>query len=141
MKTKTKAGRRALYELMAKKVGDDSFGNTELLATISLDELKTVERIAKALANDNSGRLLTILKTHMDSLEPPPAKAISREVLLRAREMAARASKAKHPRGCKAQQPDDPERLVEIQKLYERGRALVKDIGADHKTAGESRPK
>ena len=39
------------YELMAMKTGD-FMGKTEVLAEVSLDELKTIERIAKALAGD-----------------------------------------------------------------------------------------
>ena len=41
----------------------------EVLATVSLDGLKTIERIAKALANDRSGKLLGIFKTHVDFWE------------------------------------------------------------------------
>jgi hypothetical protein len=70
-KTKIKGGARppARYELMAAKAGDNSFGNTEVLATVSLDELKTIERIAKALANDGSDRLLDTIQKHMDFWE------------------------------------------------------------------------
>jgi hypothetical protein len=82
---------------MARKIGDDSFGNTELLSTISLDELKIIERIAKALANDGSGKLLGVFKANVGFWEQS-AQAVP-EVVARAREMATRASKAKHPKG------------------------------------------
>ena len=56
------------YELMAMKTGD-FMGKTEVLAEVSLDELKTIERIAKALAGDESGVLLETVKKCVDSWE------------------------------------------------------------------------
>jgi hypothetical protein len=60
---------KARYELMAMKVGEDSFGNTEVLAEVSLDELKTIERIAKVLAREKTGVLLVAVKTHVNFWE------------------------------------------------------------------------
>jgi hypothetical protein len=59
---------KARYELMAMKTGD-FMGKTEVLAEVSLDELKTIERIAKALAGDKSGVLLETVKKHVDFWE------------------------------------------------------------------------
>jgi hypothetical protein len=59
------------YDLMAMKTGDDLFGNTEVLAVLSLDCLKAIERIAKVLASDRTGVLLDTLKKYMDSWEAP----------------------------------------------------------------------
>jgi hypothetical protein len=56
------------YELMAMKVGDFG-GKTEVLAEVSLNELKTIERIAKALAGDKSGVLLETVKKHVNFWE------------------------------------------------------------------------
>ena len=67
MATKKPKARR--YELLAMKAGDSSFGNTRLLAQLSLDELTTIERIAKALAADDSGMLLEAVKSHVDFWE------------------------------------------------------------------------
>lgn len=53
------------YELMAMKVGD-FMGKTDVLAQLSLAELRTIERIAKALAGDDSGVLLKTVKKHVD---------------------------------------------------------------------------
>lgn len=58
------------YELMAMKTGD-FMGKTEVLAEMSLDELKTIKRIAKALANDKSGVLLKTVKKHVKFWETP----------------------------------------------------------------------
>ena len=63
-----KKAKAAQYELMAMKVGDGLLGNTEVLAEVSLDELKTIERIAKALAREKTGVLLAAVKTHVDFL-------------------------------------------------------------------------
>jgi len=52
------------YELMAMKTGD-FMDKTQVLAEVSLDELKTIERIAKALAGDKSGVLLETVKKHV----------------------------------------------------------------------------
>ncbi len=60
---------KSRYELMAMRAGDNTFGNTEVLAEVSLDELKTIERIAKALAGDKSGVLLETVKKHLDFWE------------------------------------------------------------------------
>ncbi len=56
------------YELMYMKTGDFG-GRTEVLAEVSLDELKTIERIAKALASDKTGVFLGTVKEHVDSWE------------------------------------------------------------------------
>jgi hypothetical protein len=56
----------ARYELLAMKVGDVSFGNTKLLAELSLDELKTIEWIAKSFKSDGTGVLLDAIKGSVD---------------------------------------------------------------------------
>lgn len=55
---------KARYELMSMKTGD-FMGKTEVLAEVSLGELKTIERIAKVLAGDKSGVLLETVKKHV----------------------------------------------------------------------------
>lgn len=50
------------YELIAMKTGD-FMGKTEVFAEVSLDELRAVERIVKALATDNIALSLNRLKT------------------------------------------------------------------------------
>jgi len=62
------------YELMAMKARD-FMGSTAVLAEVSLDELKTIKRIAKALAGDKSGALLKTVKKHVDFWEKS-AKAL-----------------------------------------------------------------
>ena len=52
------------YELMAMKAGDWG-GRTTVLAQLSLAELRTIERIAKALAADESGVLVETVKRHV----------------------------------------------------------------------------
>ena len=64
----TKKLKSARYELMAMKTGD-FMGKTEVLAEISLDELKAIERIAQALAGDKSGVFLETVKKHVDLWE------------------------------------------------------------------------
>jgi hypothetical protein len=61
-----KKPKSARYELMAMKTGD-FMGKTEVLAEVSLDELKTIEQIAKALADDKSGVLLEAVKGRVGS--------------------------------------------------------------------------
>jgi len=73
-----KKAKSTRYELMAMKVGDFG-GKTEVLAEVSLNELNTIERIAKALAGDKSGVLLGTVKKHVDFWEksakaPKPEK-------------------------------------------------------------------
>ena len=65
----TKKAKSARYELMAMKAGDGSVGNAEVLAEVSLDELQTIERVAKALAREKTGVLLAAVKTHVDFWE------------------------------------------------------------------------
>ncbi len=65
----TKKAKSARYELMATKVGGSSLGGTEVLAEVSLSELQTIGRIAKALARDQTGVLLAAVKTHVDFWE------------------------------------------------------------------------
>jgi len=60
----TKNPKSALYELMAMKAGD-FMGKTEVLAEVSIDQLRTIERIAKALAGDKSGVLLETVKKYV----------------------------------------------------------------------------
>lgn len=57
--------RNAALSALAKNAGDSSLGNTVLLAQLSLDDLKTIAKIAKALANDKSGALLKTVKKHV----------------------------------------------------------------------------
>ena len=70
----TKKAKATRYDLMAMKTGD-FMGKTEVLAEVSLKELKTIERIARALAGDKSGVLLETVKKRVDSWEKS-AKAL-----------------------------------------------------------------
>jgi adenylate cyclase class IV len=68
------------YELMSMKIRD-FMGKTEVLAQLSLDELNTIGRIAKALAADESGVLLDTVKKHVkfwESAGKNPAKQTKR---------------------------------------------------------------
>ena len=84
----------ARYELMAMKVGDFG-GKTEVLAEVSLDELKAIGRIAAALAGDKSGVLLEAVKKHVDFWESAkaekPAKRWTKEQFARAEALQAEA--------------------------------------------------
>jgi hypothetical protein len=101
------------YELMAMKAGD-FMGATEVLAELSLGELRIVGRIARALANDSSGKLLGVFKTNVNFWERAAGKRGERK----------------------------PTKGVgrNAQELFESGRRIIAEIGADdRKTAGESR--
>jgi hypothetical protein len=64
------------YDLMSMKVGDSSFGQTEVFAQISFDELKTVKRIARAFAADRSGAFRDTLKKLADTWERETKKQV-----------------------------------------------------------------
>lgn len=57
------------YELMSMKAGTDSFGNTTVLARLSLNQLRVIEQIAKALESDDPGALLQTIKASIDTWE------------------------------------------------------------------------